>query len=66
MAKPRLPVAISEHTKQQLDRYAKAHGLKRSHLVEQALLHHLQAEHEFPADIEIPPHLISRLRRSKS
>ncbi|HSK01342.1 MAG TPA: hypothetical protein VK932_08880 [Kofleriaceae bacterium] len=66
MAKSKLSVGISKATKKQLDRYAKAHGLKKSHLVEQALLHHLQALRELPADIEIPPHLMSRLRRSKS
>jgi hypothetical protein len=65
MAKSKLSVGISKATKKQLDRYAKAHGLKKGHLVEQALLHHLQASRELPADIVIPPRLVSQVRRSK-
>lgn len=48
---------ISEATKQKLERYAEAHGLKKGRLVEEALLYHLQALHELPADIVIPPRL---------
>jgi len=32
-------------------------GVKKGHLVEDALLHHLQALHELPADIVIPARL---------
>jgi hypothetical protein len=32
--------------------------MKKGYLVEEALLHHLQALHELPADIVIPPRLI--------
>ena len=48
---------ISETTKQQVERYADAHGVKKGALVEEALLHHLQALRELPADIVIPPQL---------
>jgi hypothetical protein len=40
-----------------VERYAGAHGVKKGALVEQALLHHLQALRELPADIIIPPRL---------
>jgi hypothetical protein len=48
---------ISEETKEQVERYAGAHGVKKGALIEQALLHHLQALRELPADIIIPPRL---------
>jgi len=48
---------ISEETREQLETYASAHGMKKGALVEQALLHHLQALRELPADIVIPPRL---------
>jgi hypothetical protein len=41
-----------------LERYAEAHGIKKAYLVEEALLHHLQALHELPADVIIPPRLV--------
>lgn len=48
---------ISEETRDQLERYADAHGMKKAALIEQALLHHLQAMRELPADVVIPPRL---------
>ena len=48
---------ISEDTREKVERYADAHGMKKAAIVEQALLHHLQALHELPADIIIPPRL---------
>lgn len=57
MAETQISAYISEATKQQLERYADAHGLKKGYLVEEALLHHLKALHELPADIVIPPRL---------
>lgn len=46
---------ISVETKERMERYARAHGMKKSHLIETALLHHLGALDEIPADILIPP-----------
>jgi HJR/Mrr/RecB family endonuclease len=57
MPETQISTYISESTKQQLERYAEAHGVKKGYLVEQALLHHLQALRELPADIVIPPRL---------
>jgi len=57
MTETQISAYISESTKQQVERYAEAHGVKKGHLVEEALLHHLKALHELPADIVIPPRL---------
>jgi len=46
---------VSESTKEQLERYAEAHGVKKAHVVETALLHHLEALRQIPADLIIPP-----------
>lgn len=48
---------ISDATRHELERYVTAHGVKKGHLVEEALLHHLQALRELPPDIVIPPRL---------
>jgi len=55
MADTQISAYVSEATKQQVERYAEAHGVKKGYLVEEALLHHLQALRELPADIVVPP-----------
>lgn len=57
MADTQISAHISEETKELVERYSNAHGVKKGALVEQALLHHLQALRELPADIIIPPRL---------
>jgi hypothetical protein len=57
MADTQISAYISETTKKEVERYAQAHGVKKGHLVEEALLHHLQALRDLPADIVIPPRL---------
>jgi hypothetical protein len=49
---------ISDTTKSLVEQYVESHGVKKAHLVEEALLHHLQALRELPADIVIPPHVV--------
>ena len=49
---------ISGSTKEMVERYTEARGVKKGHLVEEALLHHLQALRELPADIIIPPRIV--------
>ena len=49
---------ISDSTKEALERYADAHGLKKAYLIEEALLHHLQALRELPLDVIIPARLV--------
>ena len=46
---------ISVETKKRMEQYVRAHGIKKSHLIETALLHHLRALDEIPVDILIPP-----------
>ncbi len=46
---------ISSETRELLERYVAAHGVKKSHLIETALLHHLRALDAIPADLVIPP-----------
>lgn len=49
---------ISEETKAQVEAYAKRHGVKKAFLVEEALLHHLQALREIPEDLVVPARLV--------
>ena len=46
---------ISAETRELLQRYVEAHGVKKSHLIETAVLHHLSALDSIPADLIIPP-----------
>lgn len=57
MGERQISAYISETTKEQVERYAEAHGVKKGHLLEEALLHHLQALRELPADIIVPPRI---------
>jgi hypothetical protein len=57
MTETQISAHISADTKEQLERYAQRRGIKKGALVEQALLHHLQALRELPADLIIPPRL---------
>ena len=49
---------ISSETRDRLERYVRARGLKKGFVIEQALLHHLQALAELPEDVVIPPRLV--------
>ena len=49
---------ISEGTRQLLERYSRAHGIKKQFLIERALLHHIQALEQLPAGVIIPPRLV--------
>jgi hypothetical protein len=49
---------VSSTTKALLEHHVRATGVKKGHLVEQALRHHLQALQELPADIVIHPKLV--------
>ena len=41
-----------------LERYVRAHGISRGHLIEQALAHHLRALEELPADAIVPASVV--------
>lgn len=46
---------IADTTRERLERFARQHGVKKSHLIETAILHHLAALEELPADVVVPP-----------
>ena len=58
MVDTQISAYISDATKELVERYADTHGVKKGRLVEEALLHHLQALRELPADVIIPPRLV--------
>lgn len=49
---------VSRTTKELLERHVRATGVKKGHLIEQALRHHLQALQELPADVIVHPKLV--------
>ena len=49
---------ISESTRNRLEKYVRATGVKKGHLVEQALLHHMQALEELPAEFVVHPRIV--------
>lgn len=49
---------ISAATRRLLERYSRAHGVKKQFLIESALLHHIQALEQLPANVIIPPRLV--------
>jgi hypothetical protein len=49
---------ISAETKDLLDRHVRATGVKKGHLVEAALRHHLEALHELPDDVIVHPRIV--------
>jgi hypothetical protein len=64
---------ISETTRGLLEKHVRQTGVKKGHMVEQALLHHLQALDELPVEFIVHPRLVvSRktgeqlLRRAKT
>lgn len=53
-----ISASISPATRDRLERYVRARGLKKGFVIEQALLHHLQALDALPDDVVIPPRLV--------
>ena len=62
MSSVQVSAFISESTKEALERYAEAHGLKKGHVIEEALLHHLQALRELPEEVMVPARLVISTR----
>jgi uncharacterized protein (DUF1778 family) len=52
-----ISAVVAESTRDALDRYADAHGLKKGHVIEVALLTYLQALREIPPDLFVPPYV---------
>ena len=57
---------ISETTRELMERHVGHTGVKKGHLVEQALLHHLQALHELPAEYVIHPRIVVSPKTGKA
>jgi hypothetical protein len=53
-----ISAVISVATRQLLERHVRATGLKKGHLIEAALRHHLQALEELPLDVVVHPRLV--------
>jgi hypothetical protein len=53
-----ISAVVSRTTRELLEQHVRATGVKKGHLVEQALRHHLQALQELPADIVVHPKLV--------
>ena len=54
MSATQISAYISDDTKLLVEAYSKKSGIKKGFLIEDALLHHLQALKEFPLDVIIP------------
>jgi len=53
-----ISAVVSRTTSELLDQHVRATGVKKGHLVEQALRHHLRALQELPADVIVHPKLV--------
>ena len=49
---------VSEETKARLDRFVRRTGQTRARVIEDALLQHLQALEELPADVIVPARIV--------
>jgi hypothetical protein len=49
---------ISDTTRKLMDKHVRRTGIKKGHLIEQALLHHLQALDELPVEYVVRPRLV--------
>jgi len=58
MKETQISAHISEATREAMERYVRRAGVKKGHLIEQALLHHLQALEELPAEFIVHPRLV--------
>jgi hypothetical protein len=65
MKNTQISAVISQATKDLLDQHVRATGVKKGHLLEVALLHHLQALQELPSDILVHPRIVVSLRSAK-
>jgi predicted DNA-binding protein len=57
-SRTQVSAVISLETKERLERYARAHGLKKGFLIESALLHHLSALEYLPADVIVQSNFV--------
>ena len=53
-----ISAVVSRTTRDLLERHVRATGVKKGHLVEEALRHHLRALAELPADAVVHPKIL--------
>lgn len=53
-----ISAVVTKDTKALLEQFVRATGVKKGHVIEVALRHHLVALQELPADAIIPPRLV--------
>lgn len=58
MRQTQISAQISDTTRELMEKYARRTGVKKGHLIEQALLHHLQALEELPVDFVVSPRIV--------
>jgi hypothetical protein len=58
MTTTQISAQVSEATKKRLDDVSRSTGVKKGHLIEDALLHHMDALRELPADVVISPRIV--------
>ena len=58
MATTQVSAHISEETKARLERFVRRTGQTRARVIEDALLSHLQALEELPADVIVPARIV--------
>ncbi len=58
MATIQVSAHISEETKARLERFVRRTGQTRARLIEDALMQHLQALEELPADVIVPARIV--------
>ena len=61
-----ISAVVSRTTSNLLERHVRATGVKKGHLVEQALRHHLRALQELPADVVVHPTLVVTIRSGQA
>ena len=49
---------VSAETKEMLERYVRGTGVKKGHVIEEALRHHLQALREIPLDLIVSTRVV--------
>ena len=60
-----ISAVISSATKELMEKYSRATGVKKGHLVEMALLHHFKALEGLPSDVIVPPRLVVARKTGK-
>ena len=56
--KSKISAVVSSTTRALLEEHVRATGVKKGHLIEQALLHHLQALHMLLVDVIVHPRMV--------